>query len=301
MRTSYSILLTVFMTFLQVVSAQAGPNGSLPLLKIAPDARSAALGEAGTAGSGGAAAAFHNPALLSFSETSQASFAYTDWLLDLSIQSGALLFHYSRFSWGLSFSVFTTPGIERRVLPADDPIETFDAHDLSAGLSCAYRLTNQMALGLTARYLYQQISVEEASGIGVDLGVAYHLEPTGIIIAGAIRNAGRMDPLQKERSPLPTSLDAGLSGLIITRGDFGLRGLGDLQYFTDDDLRLHAGLEGSWKGSFFLRAGYQSGSDLRSFSGGAGLSWRDYHFDYAYQPFSEDFEASHRFTLTIDF
>lgn len=289
------------MISIQLISAQAEPNGSMPLLKIAPDARSAALGEAGAAGSEGVVAAFHNPALLSFAETSQASFAYTDWLLDLSIQSGALLFHYSRLSLGLSFSVLTTPDIERRVLPADDPIETFDAHDLSAGFSCGYRLTDQMALGLTARYLYQQISVEEASGIGVDLGMAYHLIPMGVIVAGAVRNIGRMDPLQQERSPLPTSLDAGLSGTVITHDDFGLLALGDLQYFTDDDLRLHAGLEGSWKDSFFLRAGYQSGSELRSFSGGAGLGWRGYHFDYAYQPFSEDFEASHRFTLNIDF
>jgi len=282
-------------------SAEAETPGSLPILKLAPDARSAALGEAGTAGSGGATAAFHNPALLAFADRSQAAFAYTDWLLDLSLQSGALLFPHGDFSFGLSFNVFTTPEIERRVLPSDDPIETFDAHDLTAGISLGYRLKDNLALGLTARYLYQQIYVEDATGISADIGIAYHLTSRGITLGGAIRNVGRMGPLQQEESPLPTSLNFGVEGIIFTLEEFGLRGLGDLQFFLEDDLRLHAGLEGFWKEHFFLRAGYQSGSELRSFSGGAGLGWKDYQFDYAYQPLAEDFEASHRFTLSLNF
>lgn len=294
-------LLTMPLFLLVTFIARAETPGSLPLLKIAPDARSAALGESGIAGSSGAMAAFHNPALLAFADRSQAAFAYTDWLLDLSIQSGALLFNYSRVSVALSFNAFTTPNIEMRVLPSDNPIDKFDAHDLAAGISLAYQFQENLALGITGRFLYQQIYVDEASGSGFDFGVAYKINPWEITLAGAVRNVGRMGALQQERTPLPTTAGLGLSGLILRNGDFGINGQADAQYYFDDDSRLRAGLEGFWQEHFFLRAGYQTGSELRTFSGGAGVAWNRFAFDYAYQPLAEDFGSTHRFTLGIFF
>ncbi len=282
-------------------SAQSENSGSFPLLKLAPDARSSALGEAGIAGAAGAMAAFHNPALLAFADQSQAAFAYTDWMLDLYIQSGALLLHYPSLSVGLSFGVFTTPGIERRDLPADNPIETFAAHDMATGLSVSYCMRPNFSLGITGRFLFQQIYVEDASGAGLDLGAAYHFRSSGIKLAAVLRNVGKMGSLQEEKSPLPASAGLGAEGQIIRGGDFGLTGLADAQFYFDDDLRFHAGLEGNWKEHLYLRGGYQTGSELRSFSGGAGLNWNRYAFDYAYQPLAEDFGASHRFTLSINF
>jgi len=288
------LLLTLSVAF-------AETPGSLPLLKMAPDARSVALGETGTAGAVGAVAVFHNPALLPFYDHSQAAFAYTDWILDLSLQSGSLLFHYPRLSVALSFNAFTTPNLERRVLPADNPIETFDAHDLAAGISLGYLLWDNLSIGLTGRYLYQQIYVDEASGGCADLGAAYKLRPWGLTVAAAVRNLGKMEPLQKEEAPLPKNAALGIAGTILRGGDFGLRGLGDAQLLFDDNLRLHAGLEGSWKEHLFLRFGYQTGSELRRFSGGVGLAWNRFSFDYAFQPLAEDFGSTHRFTLSIFF
>jgi hypothetical protein len=246
-------------------------------------------------------AAFHNPALLAFSEQSQAAFAYSDWLLDLSLQSGALLFDYSKFSAALSFNSFTTPDIERRVLPSDQPLETFSAHDMAAGLSLSCLIRHNLSLGVTGRFLYQQIYVEEASGLSADLGVAYHPAIFPITFAAALRNIGKMNELQQEETPLPSNIGAGVSGQILAHQDFALQGLADALIYFDDDLRIHAGLEGSYKNLLFLRLGYQTGSELRKISAGAGLSWTRFAFDYAYQPLSEDFEASHRFTLSITF
>jgi len=294
-------LTSALILFLLASGALAEPSGSLPFLKMAPDARSVALGEAGIAGSDGPMAAFHNPALLAFSEQSQAAFAYSDWLLDLSLQSGALLFDYSKFSAALSFNSFTTPDIERRVLPSDQPLETFSAHDMAAGLSLSCLIRHNLSLGVTGRFLYQQIYVEEASGLSADLGVAYHPAIFPITFAAALRNIGKMNELQQEETPLPSNIGAGVSGQILAHQDFALQGLADALIYFDDDLRIHAGLEGSYKNLLFLRLGYQTGSELRKISAGAGLSWTRFAFDYAYQPLSEDFEASHRFTLSITF
>jgi len=295
------LLLSTLVMLLLASSLWAENPGSMPLLKMAPDARSVALGETGIAGSQGAMAAFHNPALLAFSEQSQAAFAYSDWLLDLSLQSGALLFDYGRFSTALSFNTFTTPDIERRVLPSDQPLETFSAHDMAAGLSLSYLFRRDISLGITGRFLYQQIYVEEASGFSSDLGIAYRPAFYPITFAAALRNIGKMNALQQEVPPLPSNFGAGVSGQVFKREDFALRGMADALIYFDDDVRIHAGLEGSYKSLLFLRLGYQTGSELRKISAGAGLSWTRFAFDYAYQPLSEEFEASHRFALSITF
>lgn len=297
---SKAILLIGIILLLTSV-LQAETPGSLPLLKMAPDARSVALGETGTAGSTGAMAAFHNPALMALSSTSQASFAYTDWLLDLTLQTGSLLFLGNRYSVGISFNAFSTPDIERRILPADEPIETFSAHDLSAGFSFAYRIKEAISLGFTGRFLHQQIYIEEANGAAFDLGVAYRLSWRDFIVGAAVKNLGEMGSLQEEKSPLPSDASIGIAGTFFSRNDISLTGAGDVQMFFEDDIRFHAGLEGSWQEHLFLRGGYQTGSELRSFAGGAGIGWNRYRFDYAYQPLAEDFQASHRFSIRINF
>jgi hypothetical protein len=298
----YLKISTVLITSLILVwIAQAATPGSLASLKISPDARSVAMGETGVAGSIGAMAAFHNPGLTGLADHSQAAFGYTDWLLDLSVQTGSLLLHYQKINIGLSFNVFTIPGIQQRDLPSDNPLATFSAHDLAAGLTFGYPLNENLAVGFTGRFVYQQIYNEDAPGFTADLGAAWRHPGSGLIIAAAVRNAGKMGALQRESSPLPTSADLGVAGTVIHSGDFGLQASGEGQYYFDDDLRFKAGLEGFWKNVFFLRAGYQTGSELRAISTGAGLAWTRYSFDYAYQPLAEDFGASHRFTFAVNF
>jgi hypothetical protein len=297
----YRIFSLLMVLLLAAGSTEAETSGSLPLLKLAPDARSAALGEAGVAGSRDAMAPFHNPALTAYTEGSQAAFAYSNWILDLTVQTAALLFNYGSVSWGLNVNSFSVPGLERRDLPSDDPIETFSAHDVVGGFNFAVRLSDRSAAGVNVRYIYQQIYVNEAFGLAGDLGAAYKLDFHDITIGAAVRNLGKMQALQSEETPLPTNGAAGLSGTIYGNGDFGLTGMGDVQFFFEDDLRLHAGLEGSWKDHIFLRVGYQTGSELRSYSGGIGLSWNRFGFDYAYQPLAEDFSAAHRFSFRVNF
>ncbi|MFH1862669.1 MAG: PorV/PorQ family protein [bacterium] len=283
------------------IASYAESSGSLPLLRIAPDARSVSLGESGIASAKGALAAFHNPALLPFSERSQAAFAYSDWLLDLSIQSGAVLFDYKRFSVALSFNVFNTPNLERRTVPADEPIGTFDAHDLTFGLSAAFPIWRNLTTGLTVRYIFQQIYVEEAAGFCGDAGIAWRIQPLDITLAAVVKNVGEMQDLQGEASPLPLIAGMGIQGTVLHKDDFTLGATADLHTLRDSDARLHGGVELDWKKLLTLRGGYQTGSELRSFSGGVGLSWKVFAFDYAYQPLAEDFNESHRFTLIFNF
>ncbi|TKJ41821.1 hypothetical protein CEE37_04430 [candidate division LCP-89 bacterium B3_LCP] len=273
----------------------------MPLLKISPDARSTALGETGVAGAAGSMAAFHNPALLTFAKSSEATFGYSDWILDLTIQTGALLFKSGKTALGISFNAFTVPDLELRTLPSDDPLQTFSAHDVTAGFSIAHLFGEKLALGGTARYLSQQIYIENSSGFSVDLGAVYRLSINDLKVGVVLMNLGSMSALDEENTTLPTYGAAGVSGRIIRSDDFGLRSSADLRLYLENDVRLHAGLEGSWKEHLFLRAGYQTGSELRSFSGGMGFGWKGYRFDYAYQPLAEDFGASHRFAISISF
>ncbi len=301
MRKYINLCLSLLICFSLFSVSRAETSGSLPLLKIAPDARSVALGATGAAVQHGAMSAFHNPALMAFAEQSQASFGYSDWLLDISMQTAALLFNYDRFTTGLSINTYSVPDIERRVLPSDDPIETFSAHDFTGGGSFAYKISDDFAIGLTGRWIHQEIYIEEANGYAFDAGAAYRLFKFNTTFGAAVRNLGKMDALEDEESPLPADAVAGFSSLIYQKGDFGLNGMADAQFIFDDDIRAHAGLEGFWRENLFLRLGYQTGSELRTYSGGVGIAWNRFGFDYAFQPMAEDFEASHRFGFKIKF
>mgnify|MGYP005834500501 CR=1 FL=1 len=294
---SIIILISCF----YAVATLGGTSGTAAFLKITPDARSAALGETGASDSRGAFTVLHNPALMSYTETSSASFAYTDWLLDLTMQSGAILFKKPKYALGLSFTVFNTPDIELRTLPSDEPTETFNAHDLAAGVSFSYRLGTRLAVGFTGKYLYQQIYVEDASGFAADLGAAYRFPAAGLTFGAAIRNIGEMAALQKQKPTLPTNVVFGASKIILKHGDFGLSGTVDGRVYVEDDTQFHVGVETFWRQHLFLRGGYQTGSELRAFSGGTGLAWDRFAFDYAYQPLAEDFGASHRIAFNLQF
>jgi hypothetical protein len=300
--TKYLKYFTLISTlFVIACTAHTETLGSLASLKVSPDARSVAMGETGAASAKGAMALFHNPALIGFANQSQAAFGYTDWLLDLSVQTGSLLLHYNKVNIGLSFNVFNIPGIQQRDLPSDDPLATFQAHDLTAGLSVGYALRNNLTFGVTGRFVYQQIYNEDAPGIAADVGLAWKHPKLDWTIAACVRNAGKMGNLQQESSPLPTSADVGMAWIVTHVGDFALHVAGEAQIYFEDDVRYKGGLEGSWKNTIYLRTGYQTGSELKTISGGLGLAWKRYSFDYAYQPLAEDFGASHRITVGVNF
>ncbi|HEX7017134.1 MAG TPA: type IX secretion system outer membrane channel protein PorV [Cyclobacteriaceae bacterium] len=162
---------------------------AVPFLLITPDARHAGLGETGVASSPDANASYWNPAKLVFIPTDYGgSLSYTPWLgkiiNDMSIsfltgyykitQEQAISVGLKYFDLGDIF--FTENGIDGT---------NFNPREFSFDLTYSRKLTEELSLGLTGRYIHSNLTGAFSSGgvdarpgksVAADIGIYYTSE-----------------------------------------------------------------------------------------------------------------------------
>ena len=190
--------------------------------------------------------------------------------------------------------IHSAGGLEARTGPSAEPLGTFGLYELNAGFSYAQRIGERFYAGASVRALHETIGPEGASGIAVDVGLLYRLPVEGVTVGAAYRNWGRMEPLDRERVPLPRTFRAGAA---IAKGS--VVGSVDLRLPEKGDRGLHVGVEYRIGQALFLRGGYRSGSETRDMSFGVGLRRRNWRLDYAYVPTGLGLGGSHRIGLGI--
>ena len=62
---------------------------------------------------------------------------------------------------------------------------------------------------------------------------------------------------------------------------------------------MNLGIEFAYQQHAYVRAGYQSGFDNKSFSFGIGVAFVPVRVDYAFTPFTNDFGTSHAFSISV--
>lgn len=163
-------------------------NSSVPFLNFTPDARSAALGDAGVALPADANAIFWNPSKLVFAEeNSGASISYTPWLRDL---IGDMYYTYlsgykkvgKNQVIGLSLLYFDLGTIEfttAQGLAAG----TFNSREYAATASYSRRLFRNFSMGVNLKYLNSNLAgsytvngtaIKPGATAGVDISAFYH-------------------------------------------------------------------------------------------------------------------------------
>lgn len=160
------------------ISAQAQENSkvqevstAIPLLRIAPDTRSAAMGEASLAGSADAASSMTNVAKSVFADQPIGlSIHYAPWLRDISSESYLLsLGGYQKIGNGQSITAslryFTSGRIEERDYN-NTLIQLITPTEFAFDMGYSKMLSEQISMGITFRYINSSIgkSVSNASG-----------------------------------------------------------------------------------------------------------------------------------------
>lgn len=160
---------------------------AVPFLLISPDARHAALGEAGVASSPDANSSYWNPAKLAFISTDYGgSVSYTPWLgkiiNDMSISYLTGFYKISReqaVSVGLKYFdlgdiFFTENGVDGT---------NFNPREFSLDLTYSRILTEELSVGLTGRYIHSNLTGAFSSGgvdarpgksVAADIGIFYN-------------------------------------------------------------------------------------------------------------------------------
>ncbi len=196
----YKIKLLVSCFFLATLTlapefsrAQSNPIGqdrlraittAVPVLTVAPDARSAAMGDAGVAISPDANAPHWNPAKLGFVQNDiSVSASYSPWLRNIvNDMSLSYLSGYKRLNETSAFSaslLYFNLGSIQLTDNNGNPLQDFRPKEYAVSLAYGLKLSDYLSLGLGGRFIHSNLS----SGVSVGGGTGATTAKAGNSVA----------------------------------------------------------------------------------------------------------------------
>lgn len=288
-----------FLLFIQPVIAETNnASTGLPFLTLGIGGRALGMGEAYTALSEDATGVFYNPAGISWGEENEILLMHKLWAFGTSTEFLGSTFHVTGLTFGLGLNSTTVDDIEIRQQPGP-ALGTFALHDFAASATISWRVDTSLSVGITGKFLYEKIYVDESHGFALDFGARYQLDRSWSL-AAALSNLGTMNALVAEATKLPTSFRCGGAFRNSISEKYEMTISGDyVKIFDDKGSRVHIGGELAYDNIIALRTGYQFGYDAKNWSAGFGICHGPLRFDYAFVPFIEQLGNTHTFSLAF--
>ena len=306
------ILSMVFIATLNAQNPNLGTSGA-QFLQIPVGARAQGMVGAVVGTIDDASAVFWNPAGIAKVKNVEVFFSYMDWFSLFNHSAASLVYTNEDFG-SIAGSVIMFNTSEMEITTELEPNGTdryFDASDMALGITYARFLTDKFNVGVTFKYIYQQIWNESASGFAFDVGTQYTLDFQNLTIAMSMTNFGgdlqfegsdldinysrediypltRITParLTTEEFSLPLNFQIGISFDVFQADFVKMKADIDATHPNDNDEQLLIGTEFSFFDRFYLRGGYKYNDDEESFAFGAGanvlVSDSAIYFDYSY-------------------
>lgn len=277
-----------------------GPgNTGLSFLKIGVTSRSIALGEAVVSSAEDASSTFYNPAMMSFGNPLNISLMHHEQTFGIRTEFLGSTVKLGKMSLGLSILTTSVNDIDVREVPGA-PIDKFNAKYFSLGLSSSYKINDMLSIGLTGKFLYEKIYIDNSSGVALDFGGVYKKD--NYSIGASFCNIGTMSQLRNVSTKLPMSVRFGGAY------SFYINKLGAVVNFSAEGYKVidggkfhvYTGGEFVYKKLISLRAGYQSGYEDKFITAGIGLMYKGLSLDYAFIPYKYSLGSSHVITLSVN-
>jgi len=299
-------------------------TSSATFLKIGIDARAAGLGGAANAVIEGPGAVFLNPAAILSHRGGTAAYAsYVQWPAE--IQLGGLCLSRSLPSIDAQVAVslvsLSTDFEETTEYHPQGTGRTVGYSDLVAGISFARHFTDRLAIGLSAKWLREDLGSNLGGplcqGLLIDAGSVYSLgyrngklsitlanfgpdlRPEGTFSSNVTGSEVRYTAF----SP-PTQFMLGFAIDPWMAGANRLTTAVQVQHQSDQEETVRAGLEYWLKDAYALRLGYDLAADEMGLSAGLGLQIRPGdkpgRLDYAFTE-GGHLASVHRWSLSIGF
>jgi hypothetical protein len=275
----------------------------MAFLKLGVSGRAVAMGDAMSASANGAVATYYNPAGILGPENGSAQFLlmHREWIQDIRMQFlGVSVQLDEENALGLSVNTATVSDIQIRTRPGTAE-GSFTSRDYVLTASYARRLSDKFQLGVTGKFLFEKIFVDDANGFAFDIGAQYRMPIENLRVGIALANLGSMNALRNEKITLPSLLRLGPAyTLNIESMTAQVMLASDLLYvFPEKRSYVNAGAEMLINDMVAARIGLQAGSTARRFVGGLGLRHGMFGIDYGFAPLSEDLGSAHTFSLTV--
>lgn len=307
-------------------------------LKIGVGARANALGGSFTAIANDVSTIYWNPAGITNLNGFSLAVTHNEWFADISHDFAGIVYPVSS-SDVLALHVIALNTGEQEVTTVTQPDGTgiyYDVSDLAIGLSYARTLTDRFSVGITVKYIQQNLYNESANTFALDLGTylrtGFHdliiamdmsnfggnmqLEGRDLITITDINNqvSGNYNPdatLKTEPWPLPLTFRVGIAMDVVGGNDPVVESSQnrftvavDGVHPNDNTEKLNIGGEYAWSEMVFARAGYKINYDLEEWTFGIGLRMnvinQQVGFDYALVDYNDLGKVS-QFSLELRF
>lgn len=295
MKSIYIFLMLIFL--IQSVYPQPGTTG-LSFLKTGISPRAIAMGDVYPIEKADPAVVYYNPSFLSLTNQTQIVFVHREWIKDTRTEflGFSTMLDNFRFAFGVNSTSITD--IPKRTTPG--PSEgTFTSRNAALSFTTAY-LFNNLSFGISGKYLYEKILIDEASGYAFDLGLLYK-DLYGFNLGFSISNLGSMNRLRNESSTLPVISRVSVGRIIdVESFDVFIIPAADFVTITNEKKsHLHLGVEMTYKNTVSIRTGIRTGYEASFFTAGVGARYSIVAFDYAFAPFKYELGPTHSFSISI--
>jgi long-subunit fatty acid transport protein len=282
----------------------AAGTSSAQFLKMGAGARAAGMGDAFTAIDNDATAAYWNPAGLASMESAQISVSHNSALVDTQYQTINAAIPVAKNVMAASIYRMDHGSIEGYNVD-NEKTGSFDAGSLAVGLTLSRKLSDNLLVGVSGKYVSESIESESAATFAGDVGVILKERLFNRFNFGfSMQNLGGKMTFVQEAESLPRTLRAGASTTFLAGK---LLMSADIVKPNDRGASLHMGAEYKVNSLLNLRGGYQTvtGQEfdvdgLTNVTGGLGLNLNQLTFDYAFVPFGE-LGSMHRVSLLFRF
>jgi hypothetical protein len=307
-------------------------------LKIGVGARAMGLGGSFTALANDVTSLYWNPAGITNINNFSLAVSHSEWFAEISHDFVGVVLPLST-SDIIALNVVALNTGEQEVTTVIQPEGTgvfYDVSDLSIGLSYARTLTDRFSVGLTVKYIQQNLYNESASTFAVDIGTTLRTGFHDLIIAMSMTNfggnmklegrdlitisntnsqaSGSYNPdarLKTEPWPLPLMFRVGIAMDLIGGSDPFIDS--EMNRFTmaidgvhpnDNTEKVNIGGEYAWNETVFARLGYKINYDVEKWTFGVGVKvnfgTQQAGFDYALIDFRDLGKVS-QFSLQVSF
>jgi hypothetical protein len=280
----------------------AGEPGmtSANFLKIGVGAKALGMGGAFTAVADNSSAIYWNAAGLRLLENSQVEFSHQSWYQDIFVENLSIAFPRDRFSFGAGLT-YVSYGEVQSFDEFGNPGDELSMYNLAAMFGAAVDLSENVAVGVTAKYIEQSFDIVKGTAFAGDVGLMVGYG--GLRLGMSAVNLGTGIKYVEREERLPAAIRTGLSFR-----QFENKALFSFESCVpfDGPLSIHQGLEINIIEQFHARSGviYRtgdlSGTSPLSFNLGLGLGYGRGRFDYTFIP-SDDYgsDAVHNFSISV--
>jgi hypothetical protein len=272
-------------------------------LKIPVGPRAVGMGKAYVACGIDGPAVFWNPAGVMRTAGRRNVFAsHVIYTADIGLDYASVHWREQNFGYALSAGMLKSGAIPRTTeLFAEGTGQSFHADQYFVGLTMARAMTDRLSLGLTVKYLQENLDEWETRTLLYDIGLLYYLGVRDLSVGFAVRSLGP-DLKPAGTPPRPgrefESRSEFQSNAAPTEGTFGAAGTWDLSqgidlltavdFYHPSDAResFRTGIELGLRRMLYLRVGFETGRSEGGLGAGFGLQlqrkqmlWR---IDYGY-------------------